>query len=258
MNPFACRVVLRPRTTFEVLDLSFAVLREGWWDHLRLGLVVLALPLVAGSLVLARVDSDMGWAVFFGAWTFLPALQLPFTVLAARRLFAEEVSLREVLGTSVRSVSAWLAWPVVLTVMACAGSMSLGLLAVPVAALLIWLREVLALEGGGVVAGLRRALQLATEVPGTSLLGAGLLAAVQVWAMVVGELGFQAIVDFVLQIGTPFGSTLSGRVTPYPLWGLVLVQPLCAVFRLLLYVDARTTLEGWDLRVALAHAREAA
>ena len=59
------------------------------------------------------------------------------------------------------------------------------------------------------------------------------------------------IVEFLLQLGRPFGSLSNGEVTPYAVAGVLLAQPLIALYRLLLYVDVRTRLEGWDLQVSL-------
>ena len=61
----------------------------------------------------------------------------------------------------------------------------------------------------------------------------------------------QGIIGFVFQLGAPFGALSSGDATPYLLMGVLLANPVNAMYRLLLYVDARTRSEGWDLQVRL-------
>jgi hypothetical protein len=118
--------------------------------------------------------------------------------------------------------------------------------------------EAALLERIGAGRGLRRSVRLAAHATMHAIaatLGWGALTA---WGAIVGEAAGQSIVSFVLQLGTPFGTAMDGRATPWLLAGMLVVQPLYAVWRLLLYVDARTRAEGWDLQVALRAAGLAA
>jgi len=86
---------------------------------------------------------------------------------------------------------------------------------------------------------------------GIAVMGAASRWGFIVWFGLVGEATGQAMVGFILQLGEPFGALMYGDVTPYLLLGLLVSQPVHAVYRLLLYVDVRTRLEGWDLQVGL-------
>jgi hypothetical protein len=72
-----------------------------------------------------------------------------------------------------------------------------------------------------------------------------------VWFAVTAEAVGQGLVSGVLQLGTPFGDVLLGEVTPFLILGILLSHPVYAIYRLLLYVDVRTRVEGWDLQVGL-------
>ena len=98
MNPFACRIVLRPRSPFESLDLALCLLREDAGLFARLMLVVLLpVALILAPTVLYPTSHD--WDAVRLALLVLaaPALQVPFTQLIARRLFDDKVRARDAL-----------------------------------------------------------------------------------------------------------------------------------------------------------------
>ena len=53
------------------------------------------------------------------------------------------------------------------------------------------------------------------------------------------------------QRGRPLPSALEGVATPWLTAGILASHPVWALWRLLLYVDVRTRVEGWDLQVGL-------
>jgi hypothetical protein len=63
------------------------------------------------------------------------------------------------------------------------------------------------------------------------------------------ELLCQGLVSDVLQLGKPFGSLWADRFSPFALAGLMLSYPYAATARFLLYVDARTRSDGWDIQL---------
>jgi hypothetical protein len=116
---------------------------------------------------------------------------------------------------------------------------------------LAYMTETALLERVAVSRGISRTMRLAGARPSNALVTALSWWLLTAWFALVGEAAGQGLVGFVLQLGQPFGELAVDHVTPYVLGGVLVAQPLHAVYRLLLYVDVRTRLEGWDLQVAL-------
>lgn len=251
MNPHLCRIALRPRSVLESFDLALRLMRRHWPRYAMLTLVIVV-PAIAVLLAMWSVSQeDARWGLILATLVTAPLLQGPFTVLTGRLLFADDVTvravIREVRGRLGGLLQAWLAQLVALFVGLCSGVF--WIVTVPVTAYVL---ETALLERVGVQQMLNRSSYLAWKHFGVAMaatLGGYFLTA---WAAFVGELGGQQLVGFVLQLGEPFGSLFGGLLlTPYVLIGMVLVQPIVATYRLLLYVDVRTRVEGWDLQVSL-------
>lgn len=246
MNPNLSRIALRPRGPFEVFDLTLRFLRErprafgvlaAW--------MVLPLSIALGALV---------WWTGGAWWVLAPTLvvtvvvQAPFTVLGGRLLFAEDASVRQAMWATLRATLGLLiTWFLELlgVALVCTG---FGIVALPA---LLYLPETALLERVDIGRGLRRSIRLASGHVGIAAVGVIARFALTLWGALLGELSGQALVGFVLQLGEPFGSLGDGQLTPYMVLGILGVQPLIAVYRLLLYVDVRTRMEGWDLQVGL-------
>jgi hypothetical protein len=230
----------------DVLDLCLVLLRARIWPVLRISGWVLV-PAVAGLLALWAFGLDW-WAVG-AALLLLPVVRAPFTVLGGKLLFADDASTREVLTTTLRLVPGlslvWVAQGLATVAAACTlvGLLLLGMTA--------WLPETALLERVDLGRGVRRVVRLAAAHPIHAAAAGGSGVLLTLWGALLGEQLGQTLVGFVLQLGEPFGSLMSGTVTPYLLVGIIVVQPIIVWYRLLLYVDCRTRAEGWDLQVAL-------
>ena len=237
-----------------MFDLSLRVLQGRWRTFFAVTGLVLVLP-TAVVLTLGWITDTLVWVLAVAA-LLTPLMRVPFTLLGARLLFRDEVVAAD-LGEALRGAAgAALALLVVSWVTLGVGVGSLLLLWIPTQVAVFFLPETLLLERVGVARGVRRSLVLATEQLGPVLVGVMMVVGLLGWGMAVAEATGQAMMGTVLQLGAPFGSVLEGDVTPWVILGLVLVQPLVALFRLLLYVDVRTRLEGWDLQVGLKAAGE--
>jgi len=249
MNPNLCRIALRPRGPLEVLDLGMALMHARALPILKL-LVLLVGPLFGLCLALCWFFEGHV-ALLLLPLVAAPFLQAPFTVLTGRLLFSDEVSLWTVFTGVFRAapqlLAAWVAellgWVFTL------GSCGYGGLVVQPA--LLYFTETALLERVGPGRGLRRSLRLAGGHVGIAVVGAASRWGFMAWFALVSEATGQLLVGFVLQLGEPFGGLQYGDVTPYLLLGLLVSQPIHAIYRILLYVDVRTRLEGWDLQVGL-------
>lgn len=249
MNPHLCRVALRPRDPFEVLDLTWRLLRERSGPILRLSAVVL-LPVWLVSL-LACWLADGHWAIGLLAVPIARAVQAPFTLLLGRMLFEDDVRVVRVVRDFVPLVPAAL-WTGVVALLVWTASASTCFAALPWArAAFAWMPETALLERVGANRSVRRAIRLAGGQPLAAFVASFGGDVMLVWFALAGEATGQAVVGFVLQLGAPFGALQTGQVTPWLVGGLLAAQPIHAAWRLLLYVDARTRLEGWDLQVGL-------
>jgi len=250
MNPNLCRVVLRPRGPLEVFDLGMRLVSANARPVLTLS-AILVLPTWIGCAAIAWVWPDLGWLAVTLAVTLGIPLQLPFALLGGRLLFSDDVAVRDVLRSWMGQMG-----PTFLVWFAYGCAIALGLLMCGWGALFtvvptLYLAETTMLERVPFQRALRRSSRLASAQPGTA--GAGALGwlVLTLWFAAVGEFGMQGLLGMVLQLGSPFGSAMNGDITPGLLLGLVAAQPAVAVYRLLLYVDVRTRVEGWDLQVRL-------
>jgi len=250
VNPNQCRLALRPRGPLEVFDLGVKLVRANLLDMGALGALLVVPPSLALGAVAWWFEGDPKLLLPLLLLACLP-LPAPFAVLTGRLLFADRFRVREVLLDLFHHLGLLLwVWMVDLCVWVIGiATCGIGWLAGHSAWMFV--EETTLLERVGPGRSLRRSFRLASRQPGAAVSGTLGRLAITGWGAAVGEAGGQALVNTVLQLGEPFGSAVAGQVTPYLIFGVLAAQPLFAIYRLLLYVDARTRVEGWDLQVRL-------
>lgn len=242
-------IVLRPRSTAEVVDLAFRLTFSLALPlYAKLSLVVLV-PILAGALAL-RYKAEWGWLPVWLVTIFASVVaQGVFTVAAGRLLFAEDLRMREVLGAYFRRLPSYAFALICSAVLLSAAALASLFVAVPFLwPSLVFAHEASLLEGAGPVASLQRASRFVKGRTWTTFGLLSMLLVGQAGALIIGELLGQSLLDDVLQLGKPLGSLLDGG-SPFAMAGLLASVPFVATARFLQYIDTRTRTDGWDVQV---------
>lgn len=248
MNLEGARVVLRPRTQSEIFDLAFrfcATLAPAL--YLRLSLLVLVPCLAACGWIYALADGE--WPTVWSFALLLAAFaQSVFTIAASRLLFEARPRALGIVLHALRRLpalfGALLLHGVLLTI---GGFVLIGTFFV-----WVWhtfLYEAVLLEQQGPVAALRRAAALVKHKFGAAVGTCTGSAAAVALGVVSTELLLGFLIEWVLQLGKPFGTLWDDGGSPYALIGLFAALPLVATARFLGYIDGRTRQDGWDIQL---------
>lgn len=238
-----CRIELRPRGPLESLDLAVRVAHD-WWRPLALLTALTLLPAFA-------LCAAIGWLAGGNPWALLapvllgPIAQAPFTVLGGRLLFAEDVRLRDVATHLAGRVGPWVGCEALIA--ASATCLPVYLVAqVP----LVFCAECVLLERVALPRAFRRSWRLTSGYAGGAVVGVMGRWVLLAWFAIVAEASVQALAQ-VFQVSLPLPRAIDGVATPWLMAGILASHPVWAIWRLLLYVDVRTRVEGWDLQVGL-------
>lgn len=248
MNLEGARIVLRPRTPSEIFDLAFRFCAALALPlYLRLAAIVLLPCLAVCAYVHAITDGD-----WFAVWTCAIALaalaQSVFTVAASRLLFTAKPGVLSILGHSLRRLPALFGALIVHAFL-----LTIGFF-VGIGSFFFWvwhtfMYEAILLEQQGPISALRRASALIKHKFGAALVTCTASTAVVALGVVSGETLLGGLVEWVLQLGKPFGDLWEDGGSAYALVGFFAALPLVATARFLAYIDGRTRQDGWDIQL---------
>lgn len=249
MNLRSARVVLRPRSLADVLDLAVPFVRGG----LRpLGaLAVLVLGPVAALGAYGRLRAGWQWP---GVWLVVAGaaflLDGAFTVVLGDLLFREPRELAA--GAALRRFLTRLPTLFVAVVgrqVVALLSSVLVFLPFVVGPATQFMPEAVLLEGASPRRAWTRSRALARNRMGFCF---GLWAAtflLPAAGAVIGDQLGNALVGFVLQLGQPTGDLFSGGGSGFAVLGALVTIPIGTAARFLGYADLRTRKEGWDIQL---------
>jgi hypothetical protein len=248
MNLLAVRIVLRPRSLPDVLDLAVPFCLSAWRPLGKLALAALGpLALLAGWLRLrAGWEWWMVWLLVLPVAFFVQGL---FTLAFGEALFAEPAALRlgRVSGELLRRIVPYSFVHLVRLLVVALASVTLVLL--PIVPSFLFAGESLLLERVGVGQALSRSRALARQ-HGLACFGLWLFTlALPPAGAIIADLAGDAVVSFVLQLGRPLGNLWTDGGSGFAVLGALLAVPVVAAARFLGYIDLRTRKEGWDIQL---------
>lgn len=256
MNLAGTRVVIRARGIPEVFDLSLhfvVALGSRLLVKLWFGL---ALP---GLLLCLWLRSrQVGWAVvWLCAIAWFALAQGFFTRACSKLLFAETLGLRDVLAKPFHTLSRQL-WVCASTVFALGVSLLLLPLLPFALVRLLYLPEIMLLEGFGVLAGFERASRFTAGRFVTALEVLAVLFGMLVWFVGFGDLLGSAVLVDLLSFPAPEDDLMNDGGSPLALFGFFVSLPFITATRFLCYIDGRTRREAWDVQVRFSQIAERA
>lgn len=248
LDVLRARVTFRERSLLDVLDLAlrFSMVHVG--DFAKLGLVVLA-PSLGVTLLVGRTQ---GWPA---AWLLAVLITLgadvPFTLLASRLVFEDDVRVRDVLRESLRTVPRIL----VLRVTWLLGLLGMALFflvpAVWFAAITLFASEALVLERASIGHAFVRSYRVASGSVGDAIAAVVVFALTITAFVFVVDIGGRMAISDLLQFRAPAPVwTDGGSVLAFIGWFAVL--PYVTTARFFVYLNLRTRAEGWDIQTRFA------
>jgi len=248
MNVLEARVVLRDRTLLDVVDLTLRFLVRSWRAYGLLAAIVLPPAFLATLGVALRFGWGWGWTATILLASFAAA---PFTALASRLLFEPSASLRDVLRTTVSALPRLVGASLI---KGCAVVFLTLLFVVPALwplAIFFFLNEVIVLERASVGSSLVRLQRLLSGQSGDVLLALLFLTALHVVAVFLGDTVGRSLLEDIFEIAPP-ASIFQAQGSVIALASFWAFVPFEATCRFLLYINARTRTEGWDVQTRFA------
>lgn len=249
MNLLAARVVLRPRTLADVLDLALPLCIAN--RRLLIALAAGALGPIAGLAAWLRLHHHWGWGplwcLVLGIAFLVEGL---FTVAFGELLFREPGEVRA--GSVARAFAARLPSHLVVVIgrqLAVIASAMLVFAPFILAPSTIFVGEAQLLERSSPGTAWSRSRALARNRASFCLgLWLATLALPALGAFVGDQIG-NAVLGFLLQLGRPTGDLFDGGGSGFAVAGALLAVPVAAAARFLGYIDLRTRKEGWDIQL---------
>ncbi|MCK6549360.1 hypothetical protein L6R52_26190 [Myxococcota bacterium] len=255
---FDPRIVLRPRTLDETLDLALAYLRDAFGDFAKLAALLTIVGGLACVGLYVALDLNKDWGPIAAVLVVAPILDRIVTVYGGRHLFQNDPRITQAIVAVLKrlplavvsAVLVTLPWtPMLLTGFEDTGWTGGGALVLTFWPFLLaphaYLGEVAHLEQLSALKAAKRSRVLVAYRYGRALGLVLVTGAIRVFLALSIDLTTEFVLGFVLQFGE-----VADVIGPWAaVAGYLLAGPYVAMVRMFDYVDARTRREGWDIQV---------
>ena len=210
---------------------------------------IVLLPCIALTLLAAPA---LGW---LGAWMVALVLsflaQVPFTVLASRLVFQERVSALTVVRSAAREMPRILVMRTAWMLMATIGTIAMVAPGAWVAAIFLYVDEVMILERARILPAFGRSQRITSGSMGAAFGAVAMVVALPAIAILLADYGGRAFIGELLQFRAPAPVwTEGGSVLAVLGWFGIL--PYVTTARFFTYLNTRTRAEGWDIQTRFA------
>jgi hypothetical protein len=238
------RVVLRERPVVDILDLGLRFLAQHWAVYAKLALVVVPPLLGASCLVgyLAGPYLAWGFAIFFAG-----VARAPFTLLASRLVFEDDVRLSRVLGGALAATPRLMVLHTLSGLAAGLGVFPFMFPGIWFLGMLFFVTEVLVLERAGISGSIKRSRQLFKRESSAPILALLLLSLAHAGIVMLADSGGRTLISALLESHAPEAVWAQGW-SALAMLGFWLFVPYAATTRFFVYLDVRTRSEGWDIQ----------
>ena len=242
------RVAFRNRAFIDVMDLALRFLAVHAKLYAKVSLIVLT-PSVALTLLAAWAWDWTAAGVVAFVLSFVA--QVPFTVLASRLVFQEKVSAWAVMRAATREIPRIFVMRLGWALTVATGTVFLFVPGLWLAALFLFVDEVMILERSAISPAFGRSNRIAMGGIGDALIGVCMTVLVPALAILLADVGGRALIGELLQFRPPVPAwTAGGSVLAVLGWFGVL--PYVATARFFTYLNMRTRAEGWDIQTRFA------
>ena len=248
LDVLRARVAFRDRAFLDVMDLALRFVAV----HARLYAKVAAMVLAPCAALTIAAAWALGW---IGAWIVAVLLsfvaQVPFTVLASRLVFQENVGARAVVRAAAREVPRIVVMRIGWALLG--GMATLAFLAPGAwaASLFLFVDEVMILERSRVGPAFGRAQRIASGAMGDALVALAMVCIVPLAAILLADVGGRAFIGEILQFRAPAPAWTEGG-SVLAVLGWFGVVPYVTTARFFTYLNVRTRAEGWDIQTRFA------
>jgi hypothetical protein len=248
LDVLRARVAFRDRAFLDVMDLALRFVAV----HARLYAKVGAMVLAPCVVVTAAVAWAFGWiAAWIVAFLLSFVAQVPFTVLASRLVFQENVGARTVTRAAARELPRIVMMRAMWALLVAGGALVFVVPGLWAASLFLFVDEVMILERSRIGPAFGRAQRIASGSMGDAVGALAMVCLVPLAAMFLTDVGGRAFIGEVLQFRAPAPAWSEGG-SVLAVLGWFGILPYLTTARFFTYLNVRTRAEGWDIQTRFA------